>query len=223
MNKEALYKLAEEYAQVAEGLLEEQGLRYTEEDVIKVAEFLIDQDNVDAEKTAEEQLEEIRLAAFYDELEKDAAATGSILNTAKKYLGFEHMKNLGNYLRPGLPKGNRTDMLAQGQRKLFRSMRDNPAAYGYGAVGTAGAAAFGAGRMSKSAAVKSPNQLAYDIGWAIQKALKADSKRHGKLVGLQRKARRFAFDNPKTVGYSAMAGAAAAAGGAGYGLKKALD
>ena len=75
---EDMVKLAEEYAEIAENLLEENGQAYTEDDVVKVANALIDLDypeeNEDTDEEDYEKLaEDAFLDGFNDELEKVAA------------------------------------------------------------------------------------------------------------------------------------------------------
>lgn len=72
MNDRDLEKLAHDYAAKAEQLLQQNGQPYTEDDIVKVAEFLID--NEYPQEDPVKELEQIKVAAFYDELEKLAEA-----------------------------------------------------------------------------------------------------------------------------------------------------
>lgn len=104
-----MVKLAGQYAELAETLLQKQGQRYTDEDIIKVANYLIDQDYPDLEKTAEEELAEIRTAAFYDELEKNAfwqklvggaKTVGKAIHGGAENIGFHTSRALMNKKLP---------------------------------------------------------------------------------------------------------------------------
>ncbi len=142
MDQEML-KLAEEYAVIAEELLEDNGMPYDEDDVIKVASFLIDNEvDFEDEDDEDEEFDEedVRLAAFYDELEKDAGKLG------KRISG--HLYNTGVGLSnklwgKGPKKGAKLNWRQNLARKMVRTnknaRRTGAAVYGAGALAAGGA------------------------------------------------------------------------------------
>lgn len=68
-------KLASQYVEAAVKMLEENGQPYGDDDIEKVASFLIDADYAQDQQPVDE--EAVRVAAFYDELQKQAEALES--------------------------------------------------------------------------------------------------------------------------------------------------
>jgi hypothetical protein len=113
-------KIAAEYAELAQALLEENGQPYGDDDIVKVASFLIDAD-YEQEEVDEDA---IRAAAFYDELEKSA---GARMDKAKANAG-----KAWNWVKD---KGKRGTEATKGHMKKH---------YGKYVAGAGGAAAGGA-------------------------------------------------------------------------------
>lgn len=177
---EDIVKLAEEYASMAQKLLEEQGEPYTEEDIAKVAEFLIDNDYPSEDGVLSEQMskiseedyeklaEEAFILGFEDELEKQAK-----LPTPNQVAA-----DFGAYILSKLFK-NPSALKPDGFRaKVYNYLVKHPKTLGYGTAMTGaagvGAAAIGTSRLmqKKSSFEKSafsPNQSMRDLAEWIAK------------------------------------------------------
>lgn len=211
-NEQEMQKLANEYAGVAEQLLQQNGNPYTEEDVIKVAEFLIDQDYPEEqEKTAAEQLQEIRMAAFNDELEKNAASVRGALDAlsnlyykGKAYAGLG-AHNAGQWART--QGGRAKDLVMSGYEKGMAGAKAAPG-YIHGQ-------ARGLGETVQALGARQAADVAYlnRIGGKP----KAGPKAMAWLNKVLNKPGQHA------VGYGTAALGTGAVLGAGYGVKKALD
>lgn len=140
---EDMQKLASEYAAVAENLLQQNGTEFTEDDVIKVAEFLIDQDYPETEKTAEEELQDIRVAAFNDELEKDAFVGKFFSNVHGAFKGLG--QGVKRHMAPHTSKVGPNPKGTSAVNRFFANRGDATVGYGAAAlgVGTVGAAGYG--------------------------------------------------------------------------------
>jgi len=140
MEKEAMYKLAEEYASVAVQLLEQQGQPYGDEDIIKVSEFLIDQDY---KQEIEKRAEEARVSAFYSELEKQAAGMGGVLPWIDDVMRSGALK----ILPTKVPTGPVSNNMNKARNWLANSIWDNPRKW---AAGIGGAGVVGTGLAGKA-------------------------------------------------------------------------
>jgi len=121
MNNE-MVKVASQYAEVAENLLIEQGLRYTDDDVVKVANFLIDQDYPD----------EYEKTAYLGKVVSGAKAVGNKIHGGAETIGFHLSRALMNKKLP------------QWVQDAGFEMGQNMHRAGYRAAG-AGAVTLGAG------------------------------------------------------------------------------
>ena len=86
--KQLQVELLQKYAEVAEETLKEQGQKYTKDDVVKVASWMIEQDAIAAEE--EEKIAEyddagrVMARAFIDELDKTAGISSKIFTNISK-------------------------------------------------------------------------------------------------------------------------------------------
>ncbi len=140
-----MVKLAEQYAEVAQNLLEEQGEPYTEDDIVKVANFLIDEDYPaeTPENETEKLAEEAFLAGFIEEMQKVAA--WKTPNGYAEALGYRILEALLPAASKLKPDGVRS--------AIYNKALMHPKTVGYGAAalgtGTIGAAGYGGYRLMR--------------------------------------------------------------------------
>jgi hypothetical protein len=181
MNTE-MEKLAGEYAELADALLQDQGVQYTDEDVVKVANFLIDNDYPDEqEKTAEEVLDEIRTAAFYDEIEKQAGVKDTFARATEALEMLGH--NMGMATLPEKLHG-RLSKVERARMALGSHINRNATAYGTGTVG-AGAGLVGGGGYAGYSALKKQAGISGAIGGGLKTLLSPKNLTRGQKLGLK--------------------------------------
>ncbi len=234
---EDMMKLAEEYAAAAQTLLEEQGEPYTEEDIAKVAEFLIDSDYPSEDEAPEGELTQEEMSKLseedYEKLAEEAFVLGfedEMEKQAKWPTPNQMAADFGAYILSMLAKNPAALKPGGMKAKAYDFFAKHPKTLGYGTAATGALAVGGAGygatklMQKKSSFEKeafSPNQAMRDFAnYMANKAAVGDYV--GSKVPFRNKAAIWMSKNPLKTGYGTVGLGALGVGGVGTGIYNAV-